>query len=111
MATPMTNATNAGAAAPGSPLSYGGLLTFGLGASVHLGTSVDIVAESYGTQLAGHFRDTGALSMEALGGFKFYIHGPNYLMVAGGAGIPIDSGFQQANWRQGVLAKGRSEKA
>jgi len=97
------SATDAVEVRPGrATIDYGALMTFGLGASVHLGDRVDLVAEAYGSQLVQQFGDTGALSMEALGGLKFFIHEHNYLMVAGGAGIPIDQGFQQANWR-GVL--------
>lgn len=97
------SATGAVEVRPGrQTIDYGSLLTFGLGASIHLGANVDFVAEGYGSQLVTQFGETGSLSMEALGGFKFFIHGHNYLMLAGGAGIPIDDGFQQANWR-GVL--------
>ncbi len=96
------NATDAEIVDEGSAIDGGDLLTFGLGASVRLGRSVDFVAESYGSQAVRNFGDEGALSVEALGGFKFFINGNNYLMVGGGAGIPIDSGFHQANWR-GVL--------
>lgn len=93
------SATGAMMTQPGRTIDSSSLLTFGLGASFHLGRAADLVVESYGTQATANMGQEGSFSLEALGGLKFFINGHNYLMVGGGAGIPIDNGFHQANWR------------
>lgn len=96
---PGGSATQAMLTEPGRAINSSSLLTFGAGASFHLGRAADLVVETYGTEALASRGQEGSFSLEALGGLKFFINGPNYLMVGGGAGIPIDHGFQQANWR------------
>ncbi len=81
------------------------LLTAGLGQSFMLWRNVlDFVVEIYGNQLASDFGDMSYLSLEASGGFKFYIDGHSYLVAGAAGGLPLadtDSkyGYQNAQWR------------
>jgi len=76
---------------------YGPMLTFGLGQSFTLWPGVmDFVVEVYGNQLISGFGDRGYTSLEAAGGFKFYLQGNSYLMAGYAHGIPLggtDSGY------------------
>mgnify|MGYP002780501479 CR=1 FL=1 len=92
------NATDATLTNPGTALTYDDLLTFGFGVSYRVTSTLDLVAETYGTQLVKDFGTRGALSMEALGGLKIFVQRNSYLLMAGGAGFPR-SGFEAANWR------------
>jgi OmpA-OmpF porin, OOP family len=76
---------------------YGPMLTIGLGQSFELWPGLmDFVLEIYASQLATAFGDLGYTSLEANGGFKFYIEENSYLMAGYGHGIPLggtDSGY------------------
>src|SRR5690606_38113755 len=82
----------------GTSLTYDDLLTFGLGACFRVADTLDLVLESYGTQLIGEFGTTGAFSAEALLGLKVFVQEHSYLVLGGGIGYP-SSGFQAANYR------------
>ena len=58
---------------PGSELRYNDLLTFGLGASFRLAETLDLVLETYGSQIVTEFGTEGALSAEALLGLKIFV--------------------------------------
>ncbi|MBK6576579.1 MAG: OmpA family protein [Sandaracinaceae bacterium] len=86
----------------GTNLRYDDLMTFGAGASFRLARTLDLVTEVYGTQIASEIGTRGALSLEALVGFKLFVQSHSYLMLGGGAGIPTNPdgrGFQSAQWR------------
>ncbi|MFO0693468.1 MAG: OmpA family protein [Polyangiales bacterium] len=93
-----TNATSASAPQGGTMITYDDLWTFGLGASFRVIPSMDVVLETYGTQLQGQLGTTGALSMEALAGLKVFVQEHSYLVLGGGVGYPRN-GFQAANYR------------
>jgi OOP family OmpA-OmpF porin len=82
----------------GTVFTYNDLITFGFGSSFRIARPVDFVMELYGTQIAQEIGTNGTLSMEALGGFKFFVTDNSFLYLAGGAGIP-KTGFQAANVR------------
>jgi outer membrane protein OmpA-like peptidoglycan-associated protein len=93
-----TSAQNASTAQGGNPINYGDLWTFGAGASFRVIHSMDVVVETYGTQLARQLGNTSTFSMEALAGLKIFVHENSYLMLGGGLGFPT-SGFQQSRYR------------
>ena len=93
-----TNAFGAMFSDRGTDLTYDDLITFGLGASIRAADSLDIVLESYGTQIATEFGTTGAFSAEALLGLKIFVQANSYLVLAGGAGFPRPSA-QAADFR------------
>lgn len=82
----------------GDALTYDDLITFGLGASFRVAQSLDLIAETYGAQIAPEFGSKGAFSMEAIGGLKIFVQNNSYLVLAGGAGIPT-GGVQAADYR------------
>ncbi|MCA9533485.1 MAG: OmpA family protein [Myxococcales bacterium] len=87
---------------PGTNLRYDDLMTFGAGASFRLARTLDLVTEIYGTQIASEIGTRGALSLEALLGFKLFVQDHSYLMFGAGAGIPTNPdgrGAQAAQWR------------
>ncbi len=94
-------ATNPGPVTGGSPVDFDDLITFGVGASFRLADALELVVESYGTQLVNGFGDEHALSVEAVGGLKIFVERNSYLLLGGGIGLPTD-GFQQAEVR-GIL--------
>ncbi len=96
-----SNATGAMLSAPGSQLQYDDLITWGFGASFRLAETLDLVLETYGTQIATEIGTDGALSAEAIAGLKVFVQEHSFLVVGGGLGFP-DNGFQAANWRATV---------
>ncbi len=95
------NATDPVLDEDGSELRYNDLLTFGIGASFRVADTLDVVLESYGTQIASEFGTHGAFSAEALLGLKVFVQEHSFLVFGGGIGYPAD-GFQAANWRATV---------
>jgi outer membrane protein OmpA-like peptidoglycan-associated protein len=76
----------------------GSLLTFGGGASVRVLEPLDIVAETYGTQLLASGADSGVkLSNEVVGGVKLFVERNSYLMLGGG--VRYTTGFEAADHR------------
>jgi OOP family OmpA-OmpF porin len=93
-----------GTGADGNPqlehgsFAYDNHVTAGLGTSVRVLPPLDLVAETYGTYMVGGDSDTEQRpSAEVIGGFKLFIDGRSYLMLAGGAGYA--PGFQTATAR------------
>jgi OmpA-OmpF porin, OOP family len=87
-------------------LQYGNLVTFGAGVSYRVLDSMDLVLETYGTQLlASNTANDHKRSQEVLGGIKLFVERNSYLMMAGGGRLPIDKdfavsrGFQAADVR------------
>ena len=96
----MASLVGAGAA-PGVTVEYGHLITAGLGASFRVAEPLDLVVESYGSQLVDQVGDSEALSVEVLGGIKVFVERNSYLFLGGGVGLPTD-GFQAADYRATV---------
>jgi outer membrane protein OmpA-like peptidoglycan-associated protein len=86
----------------GRRFTYNDLITFGFGSAFRIARSLDLVLEFYGTQIAQEIGTKGTLSMEALGGFKYFVTDKSFLYFAAGAGIP-KTGFQAADVR-GTIA-------
>ncbi len=82
----------------GRVFTYNDLITFGFGSSFRIARSLDFIMELYGTQIAQAIGTKGTLSMEALGGFKYFVTNKSFLFIAAGAGIP-KTGFQAADVR------------
>ncbi|MBX3273388.1 MAG: OmpA family protein [Sandaracinaceae bacterium] len=82
----------------GTDLRYGGLLRFGAGLGWRFTDVTELSAELIGSQLVEQWGVPGALSLEALGGLKIFVERNSYLMLGGGAAIPI-GGFQAADAR------------
>lgn len=82
----------------GRRFTYDDLITFGFGAAFRIARPLDFLIELYGTQIAQEIGTKGTLSMEALGGFKYFVAGNSFLYFAAGAGIP-KTGFQASNVR------------
>ena len=82
----------------GTPYAYDDLLTYGVGASFRLGSSLDLVAEVYGTTIVSAIGDEGSTSIEALGGLKIFVQESSYLQLGAGGAITPTS-FQAANLR------------
>jgi outer membrane protein OmpA-like peptidoglycan-associated protein len=84
---------------------YGPMLTFGLGQSFGVWPGLmDFVIEIYGTQLMTQMSGMEYLSLEAAGGFKFYIEANSYLLAGYAHGIPTGAtgegyGFQSVEHR------------
>ena len=98
-ANPLGPATNpVDVADAGSRFVYNDLITFGFGASFRIARSLDLVVEYYGTQIAQEIGTAGTLSMEAVGGFKYFVARNSYLYFGAGAGIPRH-GFQASDVR------------
>ena len=77
---------------------YGNLLTGGLGVSLRALESLDLVGETYLTQLAsGNADSKQKLSAEAVGGIKLFIEHRSFLML--GAGSRYTPGFEAADLR------------
>lgn len=79
-------------------MEYGNLLTFGLGLSYRVFDSLDLVAETYGTQLLADADDKQKLSQELLGGIKLFVERNSYLMMGGGSRA-FSTGFEAADVR------------
>ncbi len=82
----------------GSRFTYNDLITFGFGSSFRIARSLDLILEFYGSQIAQEIGTKGAISMEVLGGFKYFVTNKSFLYFAAGAGIP-KTGFQAADVR------------
>ncbi len=82
----------------GHRFTYDDLITFGFGSSFRVARPLDFVIELYGSQIAKEIGTKGALSMELLGGFKYFVTNKSFLSFAAGAGIP-KTGFQAADIR------------
>jgi outer membrane protein OmpA-like peptidoglycan-associated protein len=62
-------------------------LTFGLGASVRLGSAVDLVAEAYGGSYTNNFFAPESTPIEAIGGLKVFVVSNSYLFLGAGRRI------------------------
>jgi len=84
---------------------YGPMMVFGLGQSFVIWPGLmDFVVEFYGNQLLTHMDGTAYTSLEAAGGFKFYIEANSYLTAGYAHGIPTGGteegyGFQSVEHR------------
>jgi len=77
---------------------YGNLITGGLGASYRALEGLDLVAETYASQLAsGNSASRQKLSAEAVGGIKVFVERKSFLML--GAGSRYTPGFEAADVR------------
>jgi outer membrane protein OmpA-like peptidoglycan-associated protein len=84
---------------PGSEVTYGPMLTYGLGAGFRLGDSpIELTAEIYGASIFSEMGTQGGTSVEAMGGLKIFVERNSYLVLAGGGGLPI-LGLLQADVR------------
>ncbi|HET6415305.1 MAG TPA: OmpA family protein [Polyangiales bacterium] len=82
----------------GHLFTYNDLITFGFGSAFRIASSLDFLIELYGTKIAQEIGTRGTLSMEVLGGFKYFVTNKSFLFIAAGAGIP-KTGFQAADIR------------
>ncbi len=83
----------------GTPVPYGPFLTYGIAGGFRLGDSpIELTAEVYGATILGEFGTAGGTSLEAMGGMKIFVDANSYLVLAGGAGLPV-GGLQQADVR------------
>jgi hypothetical protein len=82
----------------GRRFTYDDLITFGFGSAFRIANSLDFIVEFYGSQIAREIGTKGTLSMEVLGGFKYFVTNKSFLFIAAGAGIP-KTGFQAADVR------------
>jgi OOP family OmpA-OmpF porin len=82
----------------GPRFENGNLLTGGLGVALRILEPVDLVAETYATQLiSGVSDDQVKLSDEVVGGIKVFVERNSYLMLGGG--IRLTDGFEAADQR------------
>lgn len=82
----------------GGGFEYGDLLTAGLGVSYRASDTLDLVGESYLTQILGAGSDSKqALSNEVVGGIKVFVERNSYLLIGGGT--RTTQGFQAADAR------------
>jgi outer membrane protein OmpA-like peptidoglycan-associated protein len=82
----------------GTFVGDGNLGTFGLGLSWRALESLDLVAETYGTDQLGSKSDSNVqLSNEVVGGLKIFVERNSYLMVGGGT--RYTTGFEAADIR------------
>jgi outer membrane protein OmpA-like peptidoglycan-associated protein len=82
----------------GHVFTYNDLITFGFGSAFRIASSLDFLVELYGTKIAQEIGTRGTLSMEVLGGLKYFVTNKSFLYIAAGAGIP-KTGFQAADVR------------
>jgi outer membrane protein OmpA-like peptidoglycan-associated protein len=77
----------------------GNLATFGLGLSYRILDSLDLVAETYGSNLmGGDSASEQKLSQEFVGGIKLFVERNSYLTMGGGSRI-FSTGFEAADLR------------
>ena len=82
----------------GPRFEYNNLITAGGGIALRAIDSVDIIGETYLTQLAGGSSDNGVkLSDEVVGGIKVFVERNSYFMI--GAGVRTTNGFEAADQR------------
>jgi len=80
-------------------LEYGNLITMGLGLSYRVFDEMDLVGETYASQLLNGETDSGHLfSQEFLGGIKLFVERNSYLMMGAGSRT-YSTGFQAADLR------------
>jgi outer membrane protein OmpA-like peptidoglycan-associated protein len=85
----------------GPNFEYGNLLTGGFGVALRILEPVDLVGETYLTQLTGGSgASTPKLSDEVIGGIKVFVERNSYFML--GAGVRTTNGFEAADQR-GVI--------
>jgi outer membrane protein OmpA-like peptidoglycan-associated protein len=79
----------------GSNFTYDDQITFGVGASFHLGDApLDLVGELYGSYILsgldgrGDFAAQGVMNLEALFGLKVFVERSSYLVFGGGGALP-----------------------
>jgi len=74
------------------------VLTGGFGVALRVLDSLDVVGETYLTQLAGGNSDSGVkLSDEVMGGIKVFVERNSYFMIGGG--VRTTNGFEAADQR------------
>jgi len=95
---PTANAVDPVDQGTGRQFTYDDLITFGFGSAFRIASSLDFIVEFYGSQIAREIGTKGTLSMEVLGGFKYFVTNKSFLFVAAGAGIP-KTGFEAADVR------------
>ncbi|MGB5365353.1 MAG: OmpA family protein [Polyangiales bacterium] len=95
---PTANAVDPVDQGAGRLFTYDDLITFGFGSAFRIARSLDFIIEFYGSQIAREIGTKGTLSMEVLGGFKYFVTNKSFLFIAAGAGIP-KTGFQAADIR------------
>ena len=95
---PLANAVDPVDQGAGRRFTYDDLITFGFGSAFRIARSLDFLIEFYGSQIAKEIGTKGTLSMEVLGGFKYFVTNKSFLFIAAGAGIP-KTGFQAADVR------------
>ncbi len=80
-------------------LEYGNLLTLGLGLSYRVFDQMDLVGETYATQLlSGDSDQAQKFSQEYLGGIKLFVERNSYLMMGAGSRA-YSTGFEAADLR------------
>jgi len=95
---PLANAVDPVDQGSGRRFTYDDLITFGFGSAFRIARTLDFIVEFYGSQIAREIGTKGTLSMEVLGGFKYFVTNKSFLFIAAGAGIP-KTGFQAADVR------------
>ncbi len=95
---PTANAVDPVDQGTGRRFTYDDLITFGFGSAFRIASSLDFIIEFYGSQIAREIGTKGTLSMEVLGGFKYFVTNKSFLFIAAGAGIP-KTGFEAADIR------------
>ncbi|MGB5349156.1 MAG: OmpA family protein [Polyangiales bacterium] len=95
---PTANAVDPVDQGTGRRFTYDDLITFGFGSAFRIASSLDFIVEFYGSQIAREIGTKGTLSMEVLGGFKYFVTNKSFLFIAAGAGIP-KTGFEAADVR------------
>jgi OmpA-OmpF porin, OOP family len=82
----------------GPNFEYGNLFTAGFGVALRILEPVDLIGETYLTQLLGGGGDPGPkLSDEVIGGIKVFVERNSYFML--GAGVRTTNGFEAADQR------------
>ena len=82
----------------GPNFEYNNLVTGGVGLAYRILEPVDLVAETYATQLVGGNSSSGVkLSDEVIGGIKVFVERNSYFMIGGG--VRTTDGFQAADQR------------
>jgi len=98
LGNPIANAVDPVDQGSGRRFTYDDLITFGFGSAFRIARSLDLILEFYGSQIGREIGKKGTLSMEVLGGFKYFVTNKSFLFIAAGAGIP-KTGFQAADVR------------
>jgi OmpA-OmpF porin, OOP family len=80
-------------------LTYGDLLTYGVGFSYRALPRLDLVLENYGSYLLATADSRQKLSSEFLAGAKIFIEENSFLMASGGSRTPLFTGFEAADVR------------